>query len=130
MRAQSLTLETKIQKNHLMILSLHYILYIVRTLKDTKLSELLQLYANIILEKAITMVRQSEKVSEQQAELGKEEDKDLKIEAVHKEAGYKQELSKKSEKERNYPGFQKNCEDKSKISCCMRWKMMEKHHTM
>lgn len=86
-----------------MILSLHYILYIVRTLKDIKLSELLQLYANIILEKAITMVRQSEKVSEQQAELGKE-DKDLKIEAVHKEAGYKQELSKKpnkSEKERN-----------------------------
>lgn len=91
---------------------------IVVGLKYTKLSERLQLHANLTLEKAITMARQSETVGKQQAELRQEEDEDLKIEAVHKEK-YRRDSSKKpnkSEKGRNWPSFQNKRKDKSKKS--------------
>lgn len=89
---------------------------IVIGLKDAKLPERLQLHANLTLEKAITMARQSETVRKQQAELRQEEDEDLKIEAVHKNK-YRQDSSKKpnkSEKGRYWPSLQKKRKDKSK----------------
>jgi len=94
---------------------------IVVGLKDIKLSERLQLHANLTLEKAITMARQSEAVRKQQAELRQEEDEDLKLDAVHKEM-YRQDSTKKpkSGKGGNWKNFQKTRKEKPMKSNCMR----------